>query len=228
LKKDLKVLESDLLQPLDVQFLSSHIHNNWPWRLAFSTLDQGKSWTAFCSCLNNLQESIIVIKDHQGHVFGGFASSPWKKSPGFYGNSSCFLFTCFPAQNIYHASGYNQNFQYLAFDYKSLPNGLGFGGQINYFALFLSQDFENGMCRSEPFSSTFYNPMLSSCADFKIAEVEVWSVRDIEKDDRLLSKEDAKKSILDGNSIESSILEMAGKTMHSKNLTNPPREDEPI
>lgn len=40
---------------------------------------------------------------------------------------------------------------------KTLPNGLGMGGQLDYFAIFLNKDLLTGHCKGEP-STTYRNP----------------------------------------------------------------------
>ena len=40
----------------------------------------------------------LIVRDQQGHTFGGFASEPWHPSPSYYGNGECFLFKAQPEQ----------------------------------------------------------------------------------------------------------------------------------
>jgi len=94
---------------------------------------------------------IIVVRDKDGHVFGGFASQSWHLSPKFYGiargslvrgqhslfslssddscraflgDERCFLFSVRPKLMLYLAVGGNDNFQYLNINTETLPNGL--------------------------------------------------------------------------------------------------------
>lgn len=46
------------------------------------------------------------------------------------GNFSSFLFQLLPSVAVYTPSGVNQNFQYCGHNFASLPNGIGFGGQV--------------------------------------------------------------------------------------------------
>lgn len=88
---------------------------------------------------------------------------------------------------------------------------------MEYFGLWIDDTLETGSCRGEPRSTTYNNPVLSSMPDFKIDTVEVWNIQDREKDDRLLDKE-SRHSVLDTGIGESALLEMAGKTMYSKDV----------
>ena len=46
------------------------------------------------------------------------------------GNFSSFLFQLLPSVVVHTPSGANQNFQYCGHNFASLPNGIGFGGQV--------------------------------------------------------------------------------------------------
>ena len=46
------------------------------------------------------------------------------------GNFSSFLFQLLPKVALHSPSGVNQNFQYCGHSFASLPNGIGFGGQV--------------------------------------------------------------------------------------------------
>lgn len=46
------------------------------------------------------------------------------------GNFSSFLFQLAPRVAVHPPSGANQNFQYCGHNFASLPNGIGFGGQV--------------------------------------------------------------------------------------------------
>jgi hypothetical protein len=49
-----------------------------------------------------------------------------------------------------------------------LPNGLGFGGQMDYFGMWIDSQFERGTFACEPTSTTFGNPKLSQKSTFDI------------------------------------------------------------
>ena len=204
---------------LQLCLISSKIESSGSWKCLFSTSSHGKSWTVFTDSIQNAQSSLVIIKDKQGSVFGGFASQPWDVHPNFYGNDKSFLFTLKPNLQLFFSSGLNKNYQYYCSGTKTLSNGLGFGGQLDYFALWIKDDFEHGSCRSEPLSTTYSNPLLSSTPDFEIDSVEVWGVLELQLDDRLIDKH--KSSVLDQIG-EAEFLEMAGKTMYSKDIPREP------
>jgi hypothetical protein len=39
--------------------------------------------------------TLVLVKDKQGHLFGGYASEPWVKNGKFYGEVHCLLTTCY-------------------------------------------------------------------------------------------------------------------------------------
>jgi hypothetical protein len=100
------------------------------WRLSYSSLKDGKSWTVFTDKIKNSQVSLIVIKDKKGFVFGGVGCEPWAPQPLFFGNSNSFLFSLSPSLKVYKPSGLNNNYQYFETGTKTMTNGLGFGGQV--------------------------------------------------------------------------------------------------
>jgi hypothetical protein len=88
---------------------------------------------------------------------------------------------------------------------------------MDYFGLWIDPSLESGSCRAQPTSSTFNSPLLSSTQDFQIETVEVWVTKEKETDERLLDKT-ARLSVLDTGIGETSLLEMAGRTMYSKDV----------
>lgn len=56
---------------------------------------------------------------------------------------------------------------------ESIPNGVGFGGQIHHFGLFINGAFEGGHSRH---SVTYDNPPLSSKPDIVPDVIECWAV----------------------------------------------------
>ncbi|KAI8926677.1 TLD-domain-containing protein [Entophlyctis helioformis] len=187
------------------------------WDLVFSTKQHGRSWTVFQSAIADPQATLMLIRDRAGHVFGGFASAPWVPRPQFYGDSRCFLVSVHPSLGIHRSTGINSNFQYYNHGKQTLANGLGLGGQMDYFGLFVESSFEAGHSMAQPRSTTFGSPQLSQESRFLIDYVEVWCVKQQERDDRLVDPKANKASIL-GDSENMAFLEMAGKTVYSKQL----------
>eukprot|EP00730_Choanoeca_flexa_P000750 TRINITY_DN10322_c0_g1_i7.p1 TRINITY_DN10322_c0_g1~~TRINITY_DN10322_c0_g1_i7.p1 ORF type:complete len:414 (+),score=85.47 TRINITY_DN10322_c0_g1_i7:101-1342(+) len=190
------------------------------WQRLFSTTDDGQSFASFMGAIAKAGACVLVLEDESGHVFGGFASQPWTIQPAFYGKDNCFVFSCTPSLQLHFASGLNSNFQYCNQGMQTLPNGLGMGGQLEYFALFVNNDLLTGHCRGDP-STTFRNPRLSAQETFKIVNLEAWLVGLPDENGPA-----AQRSILDGRETDTAILEMAGRKMHSQGLREPHPEDD--
>ncbi|KAJ3036007.1 hypothetical protein HDV00_003142 [Rhizophlyctis rosea] len=195
------------------------------WTGLFSSERDGGSWTVFHSRVEEAGATVVVVKDKTGNVFGGFAGTEWSVKPKFYGDSSSFLFSLQPSMRIYRPTGINQNYQYFNHGMHTLPNGIGFGGQLNYFGLWIDSSFERGHSRGNPRSTTYDNPQLSGTEEFEIDFVEAWLIKPKEVDDRLVDTKN-KGSILSSNPEAEAILEMSGRTMHSKAYREPVRDEE--
>lgn len=207
------------------------------WELLFSSTRDGASFQRLKSCIDSKGSTLLVIRDKGGHVFGGFAFDSWKAHSDFYGHDATFLFSVEPSMRVYRPSGINPHYQYFNSLQETLPNGLAFGGQFDYFGLYVSGEYDTGHSKGHPLSSTFANPVLSHEQDFRVAEIEVWRVGPEERDEVEIDDdgedEDGDgpkvgKSILDkAHAGDKVVLELAGRKMHSEDL-RAPIEDEPV
>lgn len=146
------------------------------WGLLYHSSVHGLSFNTFLGNVLGVEAAtILVIKDSEGCIYGGYASQPWEKYPNFYGDMKCFLFTLQPRVSLYRPTGSNTNLQWCASNYisESIPNGIGFGGQIHHFGMFVSGSFDRGHTR---YSVTFGNPPLSTKEDFVPQIIECWGV----------------------------------------------------
>lgn len=144
-----------------------------PLKLLFSSKISGASFSTLLQKITYQGPTLIVMKDEDGYIFGAYADQDWEQGPKFYGTDRSFLFTIRPTFRIYRPSqGVNSNFQYLDSGTKTLPNGIGFGGQLRYFGLWLASDFQTGQSAAEPLCSTFQSPRLSKHQNFKLDEME--------------------------------------------------------
>ena len=138
------------------------------WIKLFSSSKDGSNWTLFLEKLTFPESLVLLIQDKDGNTFGAFSSSNLSPNPNFGGDSRCFVFTTYPAFCVYKPTGLNSNYAYLNHSTMNFPNGVGFGGQTEYFGLFLDSSFEKGESNAEPISTTFGNPRLSGKKQFEI------------------------------------------------------------
>lgn len=215
---------SCLLIPQFAWLLSSRLPPNQGdvWELLFNSNKHGQSFNTFVGRVGGKGPTVMLIKGKQGQLFGGYASEPWLKNGKYYGNFSCFLFQLLPKVLIYPPTGANQNFQYCGHNFASLPNGIGFGGQIGYWSLFVDGSFERGMSHK---GATFTNKgSLSAETNFEVDVVECWLTQQPEEDAAVNT---AAGSVLDRFKEDRNLMALAGKgTSHSAGYREaPPEED---
>lgn len=221
---------STLLDRQALVFLNNYNlpkHLTTEWRLLFSNVVNGDSFTQLVGHIINKGPSLIVVKDKEGYIYGGFASQGWELRPKFYGSEDCFLFTLAPQYGVYTATGYNENFMYLNQGQETLPNGLGMGGQFDYFGFWIDHSFNNGHSKAQPRCTTYGSPQLSKSPEFTVELIEVWALGPEPKKEDSDEEEDPekKKSVL--NDTESkAMLEILGKHQHSEGMRERDEEED--
>ncbi|KAF9420469.1 hypothetical protein BGZ94_009109 [Podila epigama] len=188
-----------------------------PLKLLFSSKLSGASFSTLLQKMTYQGPTLVIMKDEDGYVFGAYADQDWEQGPKFYGTDRSFLFTIRPKFRIYRPTHVNNHYQYLDSGTKTLPNGMGFGGQLRYFGLWLASDFQSGQSAAEPYCSTYNSPRLSKEQNFKLDEMEVWQIHPsiIERD------EAPKHSAMDTHPDAVALLEMANRKMYSKDVRAP-------
>lgn len=56
---------------------------------------------------------MLIIKDKEGYIYGGYASQPWERHADFYGDMKCYLFQLNPVASIFRPTGANNNLQWV-------------------------------------------------------------------------------------------------------------------
>lgn len=178
------------------------------WKLLYHSAFNGQSFNTFLGSIsNNDGPTVLIIKDKEGYVYGGYASQPWEKHADFYGDMKSFLFQLYPRASIFRPTGANNNLQWCAVNFSSasIPNGIGFGGQVNHFGLFLSANFDQGHTFPSP---TYGNPHLSRTSQFFPEVIECWGV--LPKGAQQGRQETAKGTVLDRFKEDRHMLNMVG------------------
>ncbi|XP_051485552.1 MTOR-associated protein MEAK7 isoform X3 [Apus apus] len=205
-------------------YINSHLpaELQHKWQLLFSSRLHGESFSQLCAHIVNKGPCIVILKDLDGYIFGGFASHTWEVKPQFQGDNRCFLFSVFPSLAVYTYTGYNDHYMYLNHGQQTMPNGLGMGGQHEYFGLWIDSDYGKGHSKAKPRCTTYNSPQLSAKEDFTLDAMEVWAVGDLPEH----TGTKGKKSILDVDPEAQALLEMIGKPRQSEGLREPLEEDE--
>ncbi|KAL0967517.1 hypothetical protein UPYG_G00253250 [Umbra pygmaea] len=161
---------SALLQDTHIEKLACRLParvQGYPWRLAYSTAEHGTSLKTLYRSLQEVDSPVLlVIKDMDNQLFGGYSTDPFRVSEYCYGTGETFLFSFCPEIQVYRWTG--QNSYFVKGNIDSLQMGGG-GGQIG---LWLDADLYHGTTSS---CATFHNQALSTQKDFIIHSVEVWA-----------------------------------------------------
>lgn len=187
------------------------------WDLLYHSSVHGLSFNTFLSRLTSVGgPSILLIKDQDGNVFGGYASQSWERNHDFFGDLKCFLFTLQPQTAIYRATGANNNMLWCAVNYmsESIPNGVGFGGQKHHFGIFLPASLDCGYAFP---SVTFGNPCLSNKSTFGIDTIECWGVVSETEESKKISPSGG--TILERFKEDRNMLNMVGIANASDSLS---------
>ncbi|KAJ2006681.1 hypothetical protein H4R26_001230 [Coemansia thaxteri] len=180
------------------------------WTCVYSTRRDGRSWSTFQASIESKGALLLVVKEKQHNTFGAYIDSEIKKGPSWHGNSQNFLFG---NGVVYRTTGFNDHYQYFNYGKETLPNGLGVGGQLGHFGLWIDCGFVLGS--SSP-AATFASPRLSAQSDFTIDAVEVWLVRPSKLFDGA-SIAGGAPSVVETHAEAAALLELANRPMYSRN-----------
>lgn len=167
-------------------FLPVSVRFSECWKLIYCPRIHGVSLQTFYrQCEAWPGQSLMLIQDSRGVVFGGFSSSTWKVSKDrlSYGLPECFIFTYGLPQDggalrMFPWAGGNRHFMYSCLD----GFGMGFDGS---FAVWIDQDFLHGI--SSP-SATFGNEApIASASMFVVKHFECWAFDPMPMDSRKAS-----------------------------------------
>ncbi|KAI0691826.1 TLD-domain-containing protein [Cytidiella melzeri] len=148
------------------------------WSLLYSLDEHGISLnTLYARCEAHLGGALLVLRDSNDAVFGGWMGEGIRQSKGsYYGSGESFLFRVLPDEtlHIYKWTGKN--------DYVALcePEYISFGGGDGHYGLYLDDTLSDGSSARCP---TFENPPLCSPGPrqgenvtFECVGLEVWGV----------------------------------------------------
>nr|XP_048672521.1 MTOR-associated protein MEAK7 isoform X3 [Caretta caretta] len=197
-----------LLDIPSIIYINSHLPSELQhkWRLLFSSRVHGESFSQLCGQIINKGPCILILKDLDGYIFGGFASESWEVKPQFQDTFS------------YSETSHTE----LPIILQTIPNGLGMGGQHDYFGLWIDSNYGKGHSKAKPRCTTYNSPQLSANENFTLDAMEVWAVGDLPESAVIKGK----KSILDTDPEAQALLEMTGKSRQSDGLREQIEEDD--
>jgi hypothetical protein len=147
------------------------------WALVFSSVAHGASSSTMIGRSCGRGAALVLVRDKRGSLAAGFADTSLLKRADFFGGYSCLLASLQPVTRVFRPTGNNQHCVWCADGFESVPNGIGFGGQVNHFGLFVESNMERGHSR---FSATFGNAPVLGAGDsvgaFELDTLEIWAV----------------------------------------------------
>ena len=137
----------------------------------FSLSVDGSALKSFYKKCEGIKNSILVIKDDEGNVFGAYASDVFYPSSTFCGSRDSFLFTFYKEDKIYvyKATEINENYMYC--DNEQVC----FGNTDDYFSLSLKNNLLDGYSNT---TTTYQNKPLNNKDKFVIYKLEVWGFKE--------------------------------------------------
>lgn len=91
-----KTDKSEILNDYQISNIIEHFPSlmmTMDWTLVYSVNRDGVSVGTFFEKCKYWKYTLLVVKDINGFVFGGFCAETWKSSTKFYGTGESFLFT---------------------------------------------------------------------------------------------------------------------------------------
>lgn len=162
---------SDILSALQLKELYEFLPDDHQYsnlNRVFSISVDGSSLKTFYDKCQEVNNSILVVKDDEGNIFGGYSSERFESTRNFMGTGECFLFTFYKGNKIHVFKSTGLNRFYIYCDDEQIC----FGCSDDYFSLCLTKDFLEGYTNT---TKTYQNLPLSSKDKFIIVKLELWT-----------------------------------------------------
>jgi len=164
-------IPSEIFSSIQLKELHSKLpyyHQYTNLKRVFSISVDGCALRSFYDKCEKVNNSILVLKDEDGNIFGGYASEAWTPKYTFYGTGECFLFSYYKENRINIFSSTGQNDHYMYGDDEQICMGCS----DDYFSLSLRNNFLDGYSKS---TKTYNNESLNNKDKFTIVKLELWT-----------------------------------------------------
>ena len=164
-------IPSEIFSSIQLKELHSKLpyyHQYTNLKRVFSISVDGCALRSFYDKCEKVNNSILVLKDEDENIFGGYASEAWSPKYTFYGTGECFLFTYYKENRINIFSSTGQNDHYMYGDDEQICMGCS----DDYFSLSLRNNFLDGYSKS---TKTYNNESLNNKDKFTIVKLELWT-----------------------------------------------------
>jgi len=219
------------------------------WNRLFASFTDGLSFQAICTAVEGYEgPTMIVIQDSFGCRFGALATARWREETAFFTSSSGALFSVDPVFRVYRrrpvtSKPQSKNAQYMNSRSRTLPLGMGFGGELHaktasetapHPRLWIDAEFDTCFASSGSNDAVYEpGPLLGDDLlreTFRVAQIEVWGLGGIDgmksrdawraqKERMLLKQRQVDKSQFANNAFDREYL-LNGTFSGSKRETN--------
>ena len=164
-----EILNTNQLKELHSRLPSYHQYSSL-YKI-FSISIDGSALKSFYNKCEGINNSVLVIKDDEGNVFGAYASEVYTPNSTFSGTGECFLFTFYKDNkiHIYNSTGINDHYMYCD------DEQICFGCSDDYFSLSLRNNLLDGYSK---YTQTYKNEPLNNKDKFVIYKLEVWGFKE--------------------------------------------------
>lgn len=148
------------------------------WKRLYTTQHDGLSFNRIAHHILGYGGPNVILIQCAGKnvVLGAYNEDGWKDSNRFYGSSSSFLFTLLSHFHIFRSKATsNGAYQWLNLKSYGMPHGLGMGGDLEKFRLYIPDTLEDCVARSNCLTfetGSFFRD--SNSSEFDIEIMEVW------------------------------------------------------
>jgi hypothetical protein len=165
--------QTEILNNIQIKELHSRLPNYHQYTNLYRIFSISVDGSALKSLYNKCQgisNSVLVIKDDEGNVFGAYASDEYIPSSKFTGTGECFLFTFYKENkiHIFCSTGINEHYMYCD------DEQISFGCSDDYFSLSLRNNLLDGYSKK---TQTYNNEPLNDKDKFVIYKLEIWGFK---------------------------------------------------
>ena len=162
------ILSTEQLRELHSRLPAYHQYANL-YKIFSISVDGSSLKTLYNKC-EGITNSVLIIKDDDGNIFGAYASEEYAPSSKFFGTGECFLFTFYKLNKIhvYCSTGINDSYMYCD------NEQISFGCSDDYFSLCLRNNLLDGYSR---YTKTYNNEPLNNKDKFVIYKLEIFGFK---------------------------------------------------
>ena len=162
------ILSTEQLRELHSRLPAYHQYTNL-YKIFSISVDGSSLKTLYNKC-EGITNSVLIIKDDDGNIFGAYASEEYAPSSKFFGTGECFLFTFYKLNKIhvYCSTGINDSYMYCD------NEQISFGCSDDYFSLCLRNNLLDGYSRH---TKTYNNEPLNNKDKFVIYKLEIFGFK---------------------------------------------------